>query len=139
MQYIQGLGLDEVLVELKRLRQESDVRRPTPPATHVERAAAMDRPEGVSAVGVADNLMTGQFGRTLSLADSGGDDSGQTPDQASAEPAPAFVLQDTDSLRLAETVVRVVPSALRRVLGFGGSCSRMSRRSSSKAACLKVS
>ena len=41
--------------------------------------------------------------------------------------------------RLAETVVSVSPSVLSRVLGFGGSSSRMIRRISSKAACLSVS
>ena len=41
--------------------------------------------------------------------------------------------------RLAETVVSVSPSVLSRVLGLGGSSSRMIRRISSNAACWSVS
>jgi hypothetical protein len=55
MQFIQGLGLDQVLIELRRLRQaKSSPRAAEPPAP----AASTGE---LSAVGVAEALLTGQF------------------------------------------------------------------------------
>src|SRR5262249_43345529 len=59
MQFIQGLGLDEVLHELRQLKKTrgnapAPAPEPEPPSS---RSAAKD----VSAVGVAQALLTGQF------------------------------------------------------------------------------
>ena len=59
MQYIQGLGLDAVLDELKRLRQE---KRPSG-SMPVDEPTLVSRPD-VSAEAVARSLMTGAFQRT---------------------------------------------------------------------------
>src|SRR5262249_12588878 len=53
MQYIQGLGLDEVLVELKRLRQ--------PKGTAADGEDAGERARHSSAAAVAQSLLSDQF------------------------------------------------------------------------------
>ena len=58
MQYIQRLGLDEVLDELRRLRREKGPPGPRPPAEEL-RASRGD----VSAEGVARSLLSGVFER----------------------------------------------------------------------------
>jgi WD40 repeat protein/serine/threonine protein kinase/Tfp pilus assembly protein PilF len=53
MQFIQGLGLDEVLGELKRLRRAR--------SSSLPQVASAVAPEALSAAGVAHALLTGQF------------------------------------------------------------------------------
>lgn len=78
MQFIQGQGLDEVLLELKRLRQQKDSRtarpqeQPTPPGgseAHAALGATADRPyqtgKDFSASDVAQALLSGQFAATI--------------------------------------------------------------------------
>lgn len=81
MQFIRGQGLDEVLVELRRLRGESAAARGHQPAAAREVAAARPVPvaEGRVAVQVAESLLTGQFEQTVLVGGDGGDgsDSGQ--------------------------------------------------------------
>jgi WD40 repeat protein/serine/threonine protein kinase len=55
MQFIQGLGLDEVLVELRRLR------RPNDPGLLTLSQSPQVRTEGASAVHAARSLLTGSF------------------------------------------------------------------------------
>jgi urea transport system substrate-binding protein len=55
MQFIQGLGLDEVLVELRRLRP------PQAAPTSAAETASAGPAEAMSAVGVAGALLSGQF------------------------------------------------------------------------------
>jgi serine/threonine-protein kinase len=70
MQFIQGLGLDEVLVELKNFRQARDgtrggassTQQPQQPQPAVRRA-------DLSAADVAQSLLTGQFARQPAAAD----------------------------------------------------------------------
>ncbi len=57
MQFIQGQGLDEVLVELRRLRQA----RQGPAPDDAGRATLKDAGQAVSAVAVAQALLSGQF------------------------------------------------------------------------------
>jgi serine/threonine protein kinase len=59
MQFIQGLGLDEVLGELKRLRQVRQVRGTSP--TGAARATPGSRGKEVAAAEVAQALLTGEF------------------------------------------------------------------------------
>ncbi|MBI1913775.1 MAG: protein kinase [Planctomycetes bacterium] len=90
MQFIQGLGLDEVLTELRRLHEARGGSPPTTPA----------RTKDVSAVDVAQSLLTGQFAAagpaTLTKAPDGagssnGQASGELPaiEVAPGGPAPA--------------------------------------------------
>src|SRR5205823_9081976 len=72
MQFIQGLGLDEVLTELRRLHEAQGGAPPTIPA----------QTKDVSAVDVAQSLLTGQFAcpgpATLTKAqDAAGSSNGQ--------------------------------------------------------------
>src|SRR5262245_7945550 len=80
MQFIQGLGLDEVITELHRLR-----RLPTLPESGDVSAAAMGR-----AAGLAEGLLSVSF-RGADLAAEGTTDVGQppTPDGPQREPAPS--------------------------------------------------
>ena len=59
MQFIQGLGLDEVLVELKRLHRIRH--RPARTAVEASPTARNDRVSDVSAVEVVQALLTGEF------------------------------------------------------------------------------
>src|SRR5262245_6299760 len=71
MQFIPGLGLDEVLDELKRLQTGGgDPRGPTPPG-----GALQISPRQVSAVEVAQSLLSGEFRRPAA----GGDGEGGGP------------------------------------------------------------
>jgi serine/threonine protein kinase len=71
MQFIQGLGLDEVLVELKRLRQAR--------AGEAGRAPGpTDRPSAVTAAEVAHGLLTGEF--HLSAREQASEEPGKGPD-----------------------------------------------------------
>src|SRR5262249_40368559 len=58
MQFIQGLGLDEVLVELQRLRQAREVAHDRPPEATQHNPARRD---DLSAVAVARSLLTGEL------------------------------------------------------------------------------
>ena len=75
MQFIQGLGLDEVLVELQALRPKSSATNEDQEAvagTKIAHAQSVKSAAGeVSAVAVARSLVTGQFERTLLLDGSG--------------------------------------------------------------------
>jgi serine/threonine protein kinase len=77
MQYIQGLGLDDVLEELIRLRRGE--------ASHTHQPAEVElrvSPRDVSAVAAAQSLMSGQFQRPVAECDSpavGGDSSAPEP------------------------------------------------------------
>jgi WD40 repeat protein/serine/threonine protein kinase len=75
MQFIQGLGLDEVLVELQALRPKHSETNEDPEAvagTKIAHAQSLKSAAGeVSAVAVARSLVTGQFERTLLLDGSG--------------------------------------------------------------------
>ena len=66
MQFIDGLGLDEVVVEVRRLRQQSEPggqsAAPDPP---VVVGAEAERAAEVSAADVANVLLTGRFDRTV--------------------------------------------------------------------------
>ena len=76
MQFIQGLGLDEVLEELKKLQQgaprparlagELRVSRDVGQASNLPAEATIGNPDhgAVSAVNVARSLLTGEFGKT---------------------------------------------------------------------------
>jgi len=59
MQFIQGLGLDEVLVELRRLR------RPNDPGLRTLLQSPQVRTEDASAVHAAHSLLTGSFASCL--------------------------------------------------------------------------
>jgi WD40 repeat protein/serine/threonine protein kinase/tetratricopeptide (TPR) repeat protein len=59
MQFIQGLGLDEVLTELKHLRKYKGSNRPLPPT--VSRPAQALGTKDLSAVEMARSLLAGQF------------------------------------------------------------------------------
>ena len=71
MQFIHGLGLDEVLDELKQMRSDQL------PVTVDAQAATAKREgrvgQGVSAVSAAQSLMTGQFAPTLLLIEENSD------------------------------------------------------------------
>jgi serine/threonine protein kinase/Flp pilus assembly protein TadD len=61
MQYIHGLGLDEVLVELKTLRNRSDSRSRGQPLTGREGEAAPTPARKPAAVELTESLLTGRF------------------------------------------------------------------------------
>jgi serine/threonine protein kinase len=93
MQFIQGLGLDEVLVELRTLREE------TSRASEYDKGSTRNelKQEGrsrsvradVSAVAVARSLVSGQFERTLLL------DMPESGDHDLAASKPSFLKTDT--------------------------------------------
>ena len=84
MQFIDGLGLDEVIVELKRMRAESEAGRGTTDPKRQAAVAAQDRAAAVPAAGVAQSLLTGHFERTVLIGTGAeGSASGDT-DQAAA-------------------------------------------------------
>jgi serine/threonine protein kinase len=95
MQYIHGLGLDEVLRELKRLKSSSQA-----PATLPDTSPPAEAPRHAVTVTVTQALLTGDF------------EAGGVPAaEKSAEPAPATPpqpagpsLSDTAKARLSETV-----------------------------------
>jgi WD40 repeat protein len=91
MQFIPGLGLDEVLDELKRLQAGGgDPRAPSPPG-----GALQISPRQVSAVEVAQSLLSGEFRRPAAGGDgeAGGPPPSRTgagdPGGAAPPPAPA--------------------------------------------------
>src|SRR5579864_6816607 len=67
MQFIQGLGLDEVLVELRRSRSNRAVQADGVEATRLPSPKVNE----VSAVHIAQSLVTGQFARPDPLLDDG--------------------------------------------------------------------
>ena len=67
MQFIHGLGLDEVLVELKNMHQARNAPTRHAASTH-EPAPAARRPD-LSAADVAQSLLTGQFARSPAAAE----------------------------------------------------------------------
>jgi WD40 repeat protein len=134
MQFIRGLGLDEVLVELKRLRDGSRVAgRGSRVEVHkagiegqaagvgVQASAGAQQPEGrtptrqdVSAVQVAESLISGQFEGTL-LVESGEESGSGSPEsdggrrsevspQLSTLGSPLSAPCDTAAGRLSETL-----------------------------------
>ncbi|MCI0462936.1 MAG: protein kinase [Gemmataceae bacterium] len=83
MQFIQGLGLDEVLVELRRLRQAR--KAPARSPTGTDQATPSGRRSEVSAAQVAQGLLTGQFVASPPAAVEA-DSSPRTPVPASLRP-----------------------------------------------------
>lgn len=86
MQFIHGLGLDEVLVELKRLRNESAAAKSgLPPTARQEFEAPAVAGEngkiaaanGQAIAHVAHSLLTGQFEKTVLVNGSGAEESDQ--------------------------------------------------------------
>jgi WD40 repeat protein/serine/threonine protein kinase len=93
MQFISGLGLHEVLEELKRQRKAKDVRAPVPATPHA-----------VSAAAVAQSLLTGRFRMTPALRAAGGsDESNDNPADRVAPQPPSTVIPcaraDSSTLR----------------------------------------
>ena len=84
MQFIHGLGLDEVLAELRQTRKQNgstaDGRKPTIEAVRVRRQTACKE---VSAVVVAESLVTGQFEQTALFNSPDSDVSDRPPRQPS--------------------------------------------------------
>src|SRR5262249_4184407 len=74
MQFIQGLGLDEVMAELKRLHDSQ--RGGDGPAAA---GAAIVPAKDLSAADVALSLMSGQFGRTEAATDEAADEARFAP------------------------------------------------------------
>jgi tetratricopeptide (TPR) repeat protein len=99
MQFIDGLALDEVLVELKRLREESEAakRRRTSGQTP-QAAAQMDPTLEVSATGIAHSLVSGQFERAILEQETGSENSSEATDGAPQE------IQETVVSRRSETL-----------------------------------
>ncbi len=119
MQFINGLGLDDVLVELKRLRAESAENR-------VDEHVAMSKQHvvgstrEVSAEAVAQSLVVGRFEHTLLVAGSDDDSADHQPpaavrlepeDARDAAP-PQLPASDTAVGRLSETFTGSGPIAL---------------------------
>jgi WD40 repeat protein/serine/threonine protein kinase/tetratricopeptide (TPR) repeat protein len=111
MQFIQGLGLDEVLVELEALRPKSSKTSENQKAVagaRIAHARSVPSAAGeVSAVAVARSLITGQFERTL-LLDSRGSGSKQPqadglPKFAVKAPSSTASTRDTAMGRLSDT------------------------------------
>ena len=93
MQFIHGLGLDEVLVELKRLRDESLAGQK--PSSQ-EKSPNVDSQNGDVAKSVAQSLMSGRFERTVLVSDDL-----ETP----VEAAEFEINRDTETGRLSETQI----------------------------------
>ena len=119
MQFIDGLGLDEVLDELRRLRAQSEVGRvttrvfgPSPDAVEAPSTpAASEEAAPVPALQVAQALLTGHFDRTVLVAEgsessdmSSGEDAAASVAPQPATPQPPPALPDTAVGRLSETL-----------------------------------
>jgi serine/threonine protein kinase len=110
MQFIDGLALDEVLVELKRLREESKeakgAKKSSKGSKQTEDAAVFGAGNGaaatlaVSAVGIAESLASGRFERApREKPDSGSEDS-----QDALQNPPAPEAEETVVGRRSETL-----------------------------------
>ncbi|MFC1596542.1 protein kinase [Planctomycetota bacterium] len=112
MQFIHGLGLDEVLVELREMRKQngsvSGNKKSTLGAVKIRRQAVRQE---VSAVAVAQSLVTGQFQQTALFGSENSDVDDRQPSSEQTrdlhEPAPsetpASVTRDTATGRLSDT------------------------------------
>lgn len=124
MQFIHGQGLDEVLVALKRLRDESASVKSGQPATARQPVAAqpMMAGHGNVAVQVAESLLTGQFEKTVLVEGSevgtrrsevGGGSGGRgwtersegSPGELRSDASPRPVAVDTTLAQRADTAV----------------------------------
>ena len=108
MQFIHGLGLDEVLVELKRLRTESAAAESPPLVAGGEASAArmVSAAAFKPAANVAQSLLTGHFEKTILLDDANAESprsagEGGTPETGSRKPIP----DDTTLAQLIDTAV----------------------------------
>jgi eukaryotic-like serine/threonine-protein kinase len=107
MQFIDGLGLDDVIVELRRVRQESELGAA---ATQLRSPAGGEGPPdaaAVSAVAVAHSLLSGQFERTILFDPHSGSSSCEgSPSAADAEPPGTPAGIDTAVGQFADTAHR---------------------------------
>jgi len=120
MQFIHGRGLDEVLVELKRLRDESATGKTAPPPVTMHKSATRmaDGADKVVAADVAESLLIGEFDKTR-LVDCASDSCSKRGRELDATGRPAEeaaptarrrdnasardVADDTKSVRVTET------------------------------------
>jgi serine/threonine protein kinase/Tfp pilus assembly protein PilF len=115
MQFIDGLALDEVLVELKRMRQEAEAangeKNGAKGSKKMEQEAACGaEPDGAATLGVsaaviANSLVSGRFDRNrLPSSDSGSISEEEMHDGGDGSPAPAPEAAETIVGRRSETL-----------------------------------
>ncbi len=102
MQFIRGLGLDEVLEELKHLQPGPAGGGSAPRLTGELRAARKD----VAAADVARSLLTGHFAPAAAEGDAPAGPTAATIDDAPADRAPPVAGRLSDSFSLSSTVLR---------------------------------
>jgi serine/threonine-protein kinase len=105
MQFIQGLGLDEVLAELRHLRQAKNPSRATP-ATVSRRQPAIGGKD-VSAAEMARSLLTGPFAPTALWGESAEEKFRATPPSQPAGAGGSVVGTESFKPRLATSSARV--------------------------------
>ena len=105
MQFIHGQGLDEVIVELRHLREQSSAGRATtqPRSPHQDDGPAPRAAAPASAVAVAHSLLTDQFERTVLVQDLS-DSNDSDPSTLNSQPSTLNTPPDTAVGRLSETV-----------------------------------